>query len=427
MVAVPFIYFIVLFYIFYRRASYKIDIACFIIIIYGVSSFFSILVDIFHLRSYDNWNYEVSFLPTIAYLGLITLGVLPFTKVPSVSIHHISKLKNDKILRVVAWVAFLFFILDLWMNIATLIRILSGDLAEIRELVYKGEIEGGWLGKIPSKLLRIPFILLNFSTGSFWIFIFLGFYSRYIQRMPKYYLLLYLGASLKYVVGSLLLAGRSAVAYWVLGFALCYLLFRPFFNKEEKKRLWLSVAPFVLLGFVYLSTVTGGRFGDGVSSGISGTQSSLISYFGQSYINFCYFWETFESPVFYWQDVFPFLGELLGVSINGGTAVNADLSDITGIQIGVFYTYIGNIQIATNKTVAIMYCLVLFFLASLSIKKKIKKCANIFDCYLYLLFSSVMVLGVFTSFYMTAQMTFSAILFVFILKHISTKKNLLYK
>lgn len=421
MVAVPFIYFTFLLVLMLIRNKNRFDVPCFIVSIYSVSAFFSILVDALRLRSADNYSYQISLTATIVYCGLLTLCLMPLYGYSNMKVQEIKPLQNDKLLRIIAWISFTYFVFDLVMNANSLVKVLSGDIAETRNLMYAGEIESGWMSHIPS-LLRLPFIFLNHTFGCFWILILLAFFSRYIQKMPKLYFYLFVLASLRYVVGNLLVAGRSAMAYWFLGVMMCYFFFKKYIAKKDKKNLLKLALPSVAIGLLYFSVASQSRF----ESTLDGTQGGLISYFGQSFINFCYFWDTFQTQHYYWQDIFPFAYLLSGDPILGGVPVNEVLTLQTGKAMGVFYTYIGNIQIATSKYVAILYCVVTTMLAYMLLSHMNSKIYNIKNSYIYLLFSSIMVLGVFTSFYMTSTMTFSAMIFYITFSALS-KKNCVVK
>ena len=76
MIAIPFIYFTVLAYHYYRKA-HQVNLAVYIAAIYAVSGLFSILMDLFKLRGLDTVHYQLSLLPTIVYCLSITMIILP--------------------------------------------------------------------------------------------------------------------------------------------------------------------------------------------------------------------------------------------------------------------------------------------------------------------------------------------------------------
>lgn len=92
MVTVPFIYFTILLLLVYRRNGRRFDLVCYIISIFAVSAFFSILLDAFELRSIDTLNYKISGEATFAYCGLITMCLWPFIRYSNLSIKQIKPL-----------------------------------------------------------------------------------------------------------------------------------------------------------------------------------------------------------------------------------------------------------------------------------------------------------------------------------------------
>ena len=109
MVAVPIIYFTILSFILYFRHK-KIDFACYTTIIYAVSGFFSILIDFYKLRGFDTCNYKISFGATFTYCFLLTLLLIPITIYSNARIKEIQQIRNEKLLKGVAWLFGLYFI-----------------------------------------------------------------------------------------------------------------------------------------------------------------------------------------------------------------------------------------------------------------------------------------------------------------------------
>ena len=113
MITIPFIYFGILLLFQYKRNGRKMDIACYILLIYFISAFFSILIDLFDLYSRELGGYRVSGNATFVYCGLLTLCVLPFALFSSNKIIEIKKIKNTSFLKSLAWVTFFYFVIYL--------------------------------------------------------------------------------------------------------------------------------------------------------------------------------------------------------------------------------------------------------------------------------------------------------------------------
>lgn len=108
MVSIPFIYFTLLFIYHMRKTRWQFDIASFILAIYALSAFFSILIDMFDLRSIDTYAYKISFSATFAYCGLISLCTYPFMSYSNFKIKRIEPIRNNGVLKFFAIVFFYF-------------------------------------------------------------------------------------------------------------------------------------------------------------------------------------------------------------------------------------------------------------------------------------------------------------------------------
>lgn len=406
MVAIPFVYFTLLFLYQLKKNHWRIDIASYILCIYAISGFFTILIDVFNLRSPDTLSYTISPIACISYCGLITLCIWPFMSYSNLLFAGIKPTRKTKWLKYTAWIFALYFLFNLYMSWDSLSYVLSTDLGQVRNAHYKGMGEESWMAGL-SSIAKLPFILLNLIGGCPWIFIFLAFYSLIIQKLPLKYFILLLLASFNGVLGNILIAGRSAIAYWIISFVGCYLIYLHYGNKKLKRIIKSSFLILIILGIIFLSAVTVSRFGERNEVQVSGTQGGLISYFGQSYINFCYFFDTFTCPLPSLQLIFPFTSKLLlGDNFDGTMVLQGLLSFKTAKEIGVFYTFLGHILVTSNKLVMIIYALILFFCSYYITKKSQKNLLNVSTCYFYYLYSSVIFLGIFTHYYAFMSITF---------------------
>ena len=76
-----------------------------------------------------------------------------------------------------------------------------------------------------------------------------------------------------------------------------------------------------------------------------GSQGGVISYLGQPFINFTYFFDTLELPETRMNVVFPFICDyILGIGAPI-TAIQKYLSLSTGKTLWVFYAFYGHIYL----------------------------------------------------------------------------------
>lgn len=429
MTVIPFLYFSVLFYMVYRRNGHVFDIACYILAIYGVSSFFSILIDVYDIRQKDVMYYDPSLFATISYCALITISVLPFIIFSSSRIKEIKPVKNFKLFKILAIIFFVYFFIYTVMSMKTLYSVLTGDIGEIRKAHYAGFDEDLWLASWPF-YMRLPFTILNYVTGCPWVLLFLGFFSIVIQKIPIKYGLMFIISSLIGFVQNFVVAGRSDIVYWLFSAGACYVFFRPYISKSIWKSiryyLFGLVAAFVLL----IGLITFSRFGENDTGDIGGAEAGFISYAGQSFVNFCFFYDSFECPQPTLEPIFPLTYLMLGQSQGGVLKLQEILSYRTSYQLGVFYTYIGQISTTSNNMVAILYCLFYSLLSIIGVKNVRSKIISIKTSFFYLVYSSVMFLGVFSHYYAYYTKTLSLILFsvvIVVLMYSTKKKSLINK
>ena len=409
MVTIPFIYFTIL--LLYRlvKQHWKVDIASFILLIYGSSAFFSIFVDKYGYSYYP--SYKISFYATFAYCSLLTISIIPFLKFSNLSIRFIRPISNNKYLKYASICVFAYFCIYLYMSANDVYNVLTGDIGALRAEHYTDNISSGWLANM-NPIYRIPFVIFNLITGAPWILQFLGFYTVIVQKMPMKYGALFIMSSLIGVVGNLSEAGRSDMVYWLIGMIACYIFYKPFIIASggvEKK--FRALGYFLIgCGIYIVGLITFSRYVDRDYGAIGG----FVLYYGQSFNHFAYFFDKFECPYPTLEIIFPFTYNVIGEAQGGVVNIQQMLTDKTGIFTGLFYTYIGQISVTSNNFVAALYCFI-YSAVSFSVCKKIVKGCTLKLCFLYMALASVMFLGLFSHYYGFMNKTASAIIWFFVI------------
>lgn len=413
MIAIPFIYFLILFGVLYSRTR-KVDLACFTVLIYLVSAFFSILIDFYGLRGFDTQYYKISFGATFSYCVLLTLPLLPIAAYSNSRIKVIQPIKNEKLLKIVAWVAGGFFIFFALMSLSSIIRVLTGDMGEMRQDLYQGDVSVGWMGRM-NPIVRLPISLLNLTFGCPWILMLLAFFTVLVQKLPlKYGILLFMG-SLLGPINSIMGVDRSGMAYWLISLGACFLVFAPFMKPAQKRKLSIVLGALVALVLLYLTTLTNSRFEETDGGKLGGSVASLISYLGQTFINFCYYFDNFKTPYPSLQLIFPFTySYFIGGSLGSTVAFQEYLSLVTGKYLGVFYAFIGHLSTTAGNTAMVIYCVAITLFSMMLLRRKNKFVCNLKQLLLYITFSSIVFLGLFTHYYASANKTFSVVAFLVI-------------
>lgn len=414
MTYVPLVYFGCLSIIMYQRHK-QLDIATTVSLIFAVSGLFSVLIDINGYRSYDTYKYEISIVPAALYCILLTLCILPLAKCDIFSRIQIESVRNVKLIKLLSVVSIIWFVLTVYFSWDRFLFILmSGDMAEIRNDLYKGIAGDSWMLSLPGPV-RFTFALLNLLFGCPWVLIFLGFYSMIGNRVPLLYSYFFLIASLSGPYNGILGVDRSSSAYWIMSAVTLFILFRNQLPSKVKKQISiLGLVAFVGV-IAYLAAMTISRFGERDSGG--GALGSLISYFGQSYINFCYFFDEYDLPYHHFGVVFPFTSQYIFGIPSGGVNIQQEMTFLSNKATGVFYTFIGQMIIGIGQFWAIIMTMAYSFfsfktLGNINRKNEV----DIMSLYLYFAFASVVLLGIFGHYYAGPSKTFSLVAMYFVMR-----------
>ncbi len=425
MISIPFIYFSLLALFLYRRSN-SFDVSTFICTIYATSGLFSIFAYRSGISEFGLAEHNISFLSAFSYCFLLTICLFPFMTYSSSVINEIRPVKNEFILKTIAWLSFGCFAITVLFSISTFIQIITGDLDAIRSALYEGDNE------MTAYTIALPFpfplliAFLNICFNCSWILIFLAFFSLVVQHLHVKYFFLYMLASLSGPWSSVLGVDRSGFAYYILSLLLVFIFFRPMMAKHVQKKVGIVLASVLGLSLFYLSMVTLSRFDDDSDAEFSGVDVGLVSYLGQSYPNFCYFFETFESPFKTLNLLTPAISKyVLGEKLVGGTTLQQYIGDKTNQPLGVFYTYLGNILVTSGRGVMVIFCFLYTYILYRFFSKLQESTLSIIISYVYLLGASVMVLGLFAYFYSTPYRTLSCLAMFYIIWRMDKSDNLI--
>ena len=417
MIAIPAIYFTLLLVLVYHNKK-EFDLPCYIIALLDASAILSIVIDVLNLRSEDTLYYNISAVSALTYCGLLTLCIIPIIAYRDIKISYIQPLKNDLWIKIFSVVSIIYSLFFLVMSVDTIHTIMNSDLAAMRSYMSMGEGVETWMDKL-STPARIPFSILNILYGCPWIFIFLAFFSYYVQKLPLRYAIFIFSASFIGPINSIMMIDRSNVAYWILSFIACYIFFRPIFTKKQKRIMFISSVIIIFIFAIYLSLITIARFDNRIyENDIYGPLGGIIVYLGQPYINFCFFFDNFNPTNISLQTIFPISYHVLGLTEFSVVQLLWDISDMYFMS--VFYTFLGHIMITSGLPVTILYCIAFVVVAYLILHNKKM---DLFYIYTYFMFASVMFLGVFTHFYAVEIKQASLITF-FVIFYLSSRVSI---
>lgn len=360
MIAVPFIYFTIL-AIYLIRKNKGIDISAFLVMVYAFSALMSILLDLFGIYGINGVYEKIPISPaaTFAYCGLITLAVIPFRRIHSLDLREIDMQKYP-IVDILSWVLIITFIITIFNTYTNLDTILHSNLKDVRDEVYDNpdqvKLTGiQWLLALPETLFS------QFSP----IAILLYFANVVQNRKSTFFNWLLLLSSLTPVVVAMLIAGRTQPIYWFLSFTAIYIFFRPMMDPQQRRK---ALMPFMVMGGLvglFIAAVTIARFAVVGVSNDTGAFDSLVAYSGQSFVNFNYFFCEYSAKDIRLDRIFPLTNYFIW---HPGWNL-ADYRDLiwsdSGLNIGVFFTFLGDLLIDLGHTGMVIYVLLFSIVSTL--------------------------------------------------------------
>lgn len=365
MIYIPFLYFTILTIFLYRKRG--IDPSTYISLLYTITTGCSVLlaIDPSYVRYNSAALASVNFVPTILFCILITLSIAPvyifnFRKINCIT------LKNTKFIKWITYAFFISFLLHVILYFKEFIFILAlGDkMAELRTGLYHGDMLQLTKYPAPIEMIALPFkVLADFS----YIMIFLYFFCICTIKLSKRMHLMMICGSLTSVYVGILGVDRSKTFYWVILAGLCFVLFYHYMDKKARKQIVRFGIVIVALIGTYFMAMTIARFGD--SDGSIG--SAILNYAGQSFINFCYFWENYNAPDgVTLKHLFPAISHFIFDSYDGAVPYQQEMSQLSGMECGVFYTYLGTFITSAGKLGPFIITIVYLILANLVMKRK---------------------------------------------------------
>jgi len=424
MIYIPFIYFSGIAYLAYKR-NHRFDIATLIACIYAISGLFSILMMSDGQIEPKVMNC-IDPISTFVYCFLLSFVLFPFINNSNSLVNEIRPLRNEKLLKILAWAAFIWFLILVVFSFSQFKTVITGDMGEMRSEIYNGTFENKWFTNLP-RIIQLVLLPFNMLFGCPWILAFFAFFSRYIQKLPIKYFLFFFLASISGPWNGILGVDRSAMTYWVIAVFALYLFFLRFMSREQKKGMNLFLMLTVVLAGLYLVVITVSRFSAGNFDDLERSNSSVHAYLGQVFPNFCYFLEDFSCP---WKTlgiIFPFINQYVFGGITGAVSIQQHIESLTHIDTGLFYSFIGQIVIAAGIPVAVLYCIFINRLSSFFLRPFHNHRITCLTAFYFMLFSSVMFLGVFLGYYTIPARTFSVVAFIILIRYMersdSTKPN----
>lgn len=412
MIYIPFIYFSLLFaYIF--REKKRFDVSACIVLAYIITSLFAIIIDYKKLYGEAGCvQASISITPTLLYCLLITITILPFKKLPTLNKNNVIPIKNEKLLSYVTsfyFIMFITFILFFGKEIVN--RLQNPDIASLRLFIASGEDDLGFSNY--TGIIRI-IARLSFIVGSSAMFLHVIYFYNlaFSKKTFKFNLAILICSCMPIMIGMLSI-DRSKSIYWLMSYIMVATFFWNVLDTKQKKHIISTALIFFIIFVFYLSFVTIARYGEqNVGSG-----NSLIVYAGQSFNNYCLFFDKLNYHGISLEHITPLLNSIIGSSDN---ISKAQLYDSV-IDAHVFASFCGLMIREIGVVGSIVYCTIYCIIANLIFKKKMKY--DITKIFLVVILLYIPYLGIFGLYYTSLDREIT-VWVILILCHFLKKSNI---
>lgn len=356
MIFIPFTYFLLLtFYLWYKHRTF--DVGVYMSSLYTFTSFCAIVIILGNMLEgsgilFDGWKADLGFIPTVLYCTLLTITIIPFSFIRTEKLTNIT---NNHPLLLFCFVLILLAqaLLNVYLVADSTLDVLNGDLKAIRDSHYQEEMS---LADLKTMSLPGPVQYFNYLNYSTILALPLFFYYSCIEKRSLWITGILLFISLSAPLKSIQAVDRAEIMLYGLMLLFCLVFFRNIFTPSIKRLIIWGGTPLLAIFSLYLSVVSSARF----ERSEEGTSGSVLQYAGQSYLNFCYFYDNANPDLIYPQREFPIVSHVVFKSDYGD--VKEERSAKEGFFIGVFATHVGawmlDIGIAGCIMFALLYALI---------------------------------------------------------------------
>lgn len=407
---VPFIYFSLLTgYFWHKNRSF--DVAAYMSSLYVITSLCAaIIVTDGHLEGggilFEGWEAELGVIPTLMYCALITITIIPFS---FIRVDKLEKITDNHRFVLFGFVCMMAVqaLLNLYLVADSTVSILSGDLKEVREMVYNEEMSPADI-----KAMSMPAILqyLNYTNNVTLLAIPLFFYYSCVKKYSLWLTTPLLFISLSPILKGMQLVDRTEIMNYGLIFGFCLVFFKNMITRKVKWFFGIASVPIMAIALVYIVAVSSARFDDTDE----GTGGSALQYAGQSYLNFCYFYDHHNEALFYPEREIPVISYL--VLHKGYGDVKMERSAKEGFFIGVFATHVGAWILDMGKAGGGMLTILYAVLVTMVIRRYNRRTLDVGEMLMLFTLANVPLFGIFYyrfhSFIIALQYVFAGLLFL---------------
>ena len=388
---VPLIYFSALTYYFWQK-NRTFDLAVYISTLFTVTSLCCVLMVLGGFMNQrgggvlvDGWEPSFGLIPTILYCGLITLTIIPFSFIHPEKLEHIGNIHRYTLYAFSALIIIQGIIIYYLVG-EFLSDLLNGDFRELKNMGYAGELTPA---EVKMQSMPTPIQLLFFVSFTTLLGLPLFFYYACVEKRSLWLCSPLLIISISTILRGVLSADRTEIIHYGLMFLFCLVFFQHFITKKIRNFLIASCTPIMIIGIVYVVAVSASRF----ENEEEGAGGSILEYAGQSYVNFCYFYDNHDNELYYVEREFPMTSYFIFKSQYVDTKEERSAKE--GFFIGVFASHIGSWFLDTGAIGCILISILFALLCCLVIKRYNRTEFDIADVIMIFTLGAVPTFGIF--------------------------------
>lgn len=409
MIFISLIIFLLFFYKIIKKNGF--DISAILLLSYIITTIAGIVLfnqDIeYNFGNYS--HFQVTLIPVLIYTLLICLCIYPFYLIKSNKKRSIKVISNIKFYNRITSLYTITFIILLGIFAEDIIKIfVIGNFGELREMAYEGELETA-IDHFSGITRFIATIFTVIGDGAYFMIVFFFYSLCFLNNTIRKNISILIGSLSPVIIGFVNI-DRSKTIFWIMLFAMTFILFKPYFSENNKKILRKIVLIFGGILLTYIISVTISRFGETEN----GTIGGLISYLGQPIINFCEIWNNLDVERFNTERLFPISNYF--ISGSNGANISQWVQSMyvkTGIHLNVFFSFIGMFLVDVGPIGAIFITFLIYIITDKILNTYRKKTYfNLASFIMIFAFATIIQCGIITYFYTTIARSVNFWIFV---------------